>query len=155
MDKIRFIIINNPYQSGQFQAVCENPDILCYGQNMKELTDNIDEAVAKYWSNNLAGQDLPEVILSSDKKSFQIEKAKHLEKFKLWVKFNNGFDFTVDLGNLIKGDNRFESISKMGQFSQFQIEKGVIVWNDDVDLAPEYLFDIGIIQEKEKLQKVG
>ncbi len=73
----------------------------------------------------------------------QVEKADYLDKYKLYVKFNDGTEGKVDLENTIFNDSRqiFKELRNKEIFKNFKIALNTICWCNDLDLAPEYIKD--------------
>ena len=73
-----------------------------------------------------------------------IEKAKYTGRYNIHLVFNNAKEATVDLEDTIFEDNRaiFSKLKKESNFKEFKLDHSTIVWSDELDLAPEYLFYI-------------
>ncbi|MBP7552715.1 MAG: DUF2442 domain-containing protein [Spirochaetes bacterium] len=71
-----------------------------------------------------------------------VVEAKYLNEYKIWIKFNNGIEGEVDLENDLWGPV-FEPLKDTNEFRKFKISKtfGTIVWENEADLAPEYLLE--------------
>ena len=69
-----------------------------------------------------------------------ITEAKHLQDYKVWLKFNDGEEGTVDLSQELWG-TMFEPLKDLCLFSQVKLDKELdtIVWPNGADLAPEFL----------------
>ena len=65
------------------------------------------------------------------------------ENFNLLVTFDTGetklFDFTHLLDSPM-----YKPLKNKSFFDTVKIENGVTVWNENIDIAPEYLYDNGI-----------
>ena len=59
-------------------------------------------------------------------------------ELKLKIAFNNGLSGILDFSNLLTG-NIFASLKELAKFSTASVQYGTIVWEGDVDMAPEYL----------------
>lgn len=72
----------------------------------------------------------------------EIVNAKYIEGYRISVSFNNGMSGEIDLCNTIMNDKRpiFASIKEMDKFEKFKIAHKTIVWFNDLDIAPEFLF---------------
>ena len=57
---------------------------------------------------------------------------------------NNGENGIIDLKEAIYHDNRpvFKELTDTEKFSQLKVDFDTIVWDNGLDLAPEYLFDL-------------
>jgi hypothetical protein len=69
--------------------------------------------------------------------------VRHLRDHVLWLRFNDGAEGEVDLGNELYGPV-FEPLKDVAYFSQVFIhpESETIAWPNDADLAPEFLRDL-------------
>jgi len=70
--------------------------------------------------------------------------AEYINDYKINVFFDNGFNKIVDLKNTIFNDNRkiFEPLKNIDFFKKFSIKLNTITWENELDLAPEYLLDL-------------
>lgn len=77
--------------------------------------------------------------------------AKHLGEYRIELTFNNGKTKMVDLQNTIFSDHRkvFEPLRELGYFKRFELILNTISWPNEADYAPEYLYELASIQEKE------
>ena len=73
-----------------------------------------------------------------------IIEAKHIKSYKIWLKFNDGSEGIVDLEATIKNDHReiFRALRDGDQFKRFKVDADTIVWENGLDLAPEYLYEL-------------
>ena len=72
----------------------------------------------------------------------RIAEARALPKFKLWIKFHDGKEGTVDLSDLV-GKGVFSKFKEPGFFASVFIddESHTVVWPGGIDLAPESLYE--------------
>ena len=72
-----------------------------------------------------------------------IVKAKYVEDYKIHVRFNNDESGIIDLKETICRDKRpiFKELIDTNKFRQFKVDFDTIVWENGLDLAPEYLYD--------------
>lgn len=75
-----------------------------------------------------------------------ITEAKHIKSYEIWLKFNDGIEGVVDLESTITNDHReiFKELKEIEQFTRFKVDADTIVWENGLDLAPEYLYDLTI-----------
>lgn len=75
-----------------------------------------------------------------------ITDATYLNAYKIKVKFNDGTEGTVDLESTIINDHReiFKALKEQDQFRRFKVDADTLVWENGLDLAPEYLYDLTI-----------
>lgn len=71
----------------------------------------------------------------------EVTKARYLEDYKIWVEFNDGQAGVVDLADVLWGP-MFEPLRDVELFKKFRISEilHTISWENDADLAPEYLY---------------
>ena len=83
-----------------------------------------------------------------------VSEAKYVEKYNIHLVFNNGKEGIADLEKTITCDNReiFYKLRDESSFKNFKISHNTIVWFDELDLAPEYLFFL-VFKEDVNLQK--
>lgn len=73
-----------------------------------------------------------------------VTKAKHIDSYKIWLKFNDKKEGIVDLESAFANDHReiFKELRNQEQFKKFKVDADTIVWENGLDLAPEYLYDL-------------
>ncbi len=71
----------------------------------------------------------------------KIVKIIPKENFKLWLKFEDGLEGTVDLAE-VKGKGVFRIWEKPGVFEKafFNIKSGAVAWNKDVEICADALY---------------
>jgi len=71
-----------------------------------------------------------------------INEAKYAGGYNIHLSFNNGKKGTANLKETIFSDKRpiFSKLKKQSNFSMFRVDHSTVVWFDELDLAPEYLF---------------
>ncbi|CCE25373.1 DUF2442 domain-containing protein [Methylotuvimicrobium alcaliphilum] len=69
--------------------------------------------------------------------------AKHLQDYRIWLKFNDDVEGVVDLSNELWG-GMFEPLKDLNVFNQVKLDKELdtIVWPNGADLAPEFLHEL-------------
>jgi hypothetical protein len=74
-----------------------------------------------------------------------IVKAKYLDEYRILVVFNNREEKIVDLKKTIFNDSReiFKPLREKAFFQKFKIKFNTIEWQNELDLAPEFLYEIG------------
>jgi len=70
-----------------------------------------------------------------------LTEAKYLEAYRVWLRFNDGLEGTIDLQNTIFDDPReiVRATQDPELFRQVRLEMDTLVWPNGLDLAPEYL----------------
>ena len=68
--------------------------------------------------------------------------ATYVEGYKIFVRFSNGESGFVDLTDALWGQI-FEPLRDVEMFRKFEVSHilHTIQWENDADLAPEYLYD--------------
>lgn len=72
----------------------------------------------------------------------EITQAKYSDNYTLWLQYNDGKAGYVDLTEHLWGP-AFEPLRDINRFKQFHISPmlGTITWENDVDFAPEFLYE--------------
>lgn len=72
-----------------------------------------------------------------------IRNAEYIEDYKIHVTFNNDESGIIDLKEVILNDKRpiFRQLVDTNKFRQFKVDFDTIVWENGLDLAPEFLYD--------------
>ncbi len=73
----------------------------------------------------------------------EIIKAEYLDGYRLLLYFNNGEVRIADLESSLVGEI-FEPIKDINIFKQFTVKFATVTWQNEADLAPEYLYDISV-----------
>ncbi len=65
-------------------------------------------------------------------KVVQIEAARYIAPYKLYLRFDDGHESTVDFGPFLKNSHHpsIRAYLDLKQFKNFVIENGVLQWND-------------------------
>ena len=88
-----------------------------------------------------------------------VVKADYKDEYKIKLEFNDHKKGTVDLEDfIVHGKIKpFNELRNIEKFKQFQVDY-TLKWNDDLDLAPEYLYFKAFENDsslQEKFQKWG
>ncbi len=75
-----------------------------------------------------------------------ITQAQYIKNYEIWIKFNDGTEGVVDLEPTITSDHReiFRELEDEDQFKRFRVDDDTIVWENGLDLAPEYLYELAL-----------
>ena len=65
--------------------------------------------------------------------------ARYVDRYTIWVRFENGVEGDVDFSDLL-GRGVFSAFYDIEFFKRFYVEDGTIVWTDQIDIAPEFLY---------------
>jgi hypothetical protein len=72
----------------------------------------------------------------------EVKQAEYVGNYAVHVVFSNGRAGTADLEPLVFNDRRtvFARLREQAAFSRFKVAHSALVWNDELDIAPEYLY---------------
>ena len=70
-----------------------------------------------------------------------IINAKYLDEFEIYIEFNNKKRGKVDLKEFIYTTpiRAFKKLQDIKEFQKFKVDY-TLIWDKDLDLAPEYLY---------------
>lgn len=71
----------------------------------------------------------------------EVIKAEYIDEYRLRLFFNNGEVRIADLRSSLKGEV-FEPLHDIEMFKRFAINFNTVVWENEADFAPEYLYEI-------------
>jgi hypothetical protein len=73
-----------------------------------------------------------------------VTRAEYIADHKLRVPFNDGLEGCIDLHETIFQDHRklFRELRDREMFSRFMVAMDTVVWENGLDLAPEFLHDL-------------
>jgi hypothetical protein len=71
-----------------------------------------------------------------------VREARHLHDYVIWLRFNDGAEGEIDLESELEGEV-FGPLRDKQLFRKFHVdpELGTIVWENDADFAPEFLYE--------------
>ena len=80
----------------------------------------------------------------------EISKAKQVGDYQIELVFNNKIKGVVDLKNTIFTDPRniFKELKDLNKFKKFKIEFDTLSWENGLDLAPEFLYNLLLNSDK-------
>ncbi len=80
-----------------------------------------------------------------------IASARYVGGHKIQVSFNNGKSGIADLRDIVFNDKRpiFRPLRNENEFKNFQLDDYTIVWPNELDFAPEFLFFVVFKNAKE------
>jgi hypothetical protein len=75
-----------------------------------------------------------------------VTACRHIRGHVLWIRFNSGEAFEVDLSDELQGEV-FEPLNDVAYFRQFRMshETRTVEWPNGADFAPEFLHQKGRI----------
>jgi len=70
----------------------------------------------------------------------KVVEARHLQGYKIWLRFADGLEGEIDLENVLWGP-AFKPLRDVAKFAQLRVdpEWHSITWPGDIDIAPESL----------------
>ena len=80
-----------------------------------------------------------------------VNKARYLGDYNILLIFNNGKEGTANFERTIFEDKRtiFSKLKDESRFKQFKVARSTVVWSDELDLAPEYLFYLSFKEDSD------
>ncbi len=71
----------------------------------------------------------------------RLTDARHIENYRLWLKFEDGVEGEIDLEGELWGE-MFEPIRDAKIFKSFRVDRelNTITWPNGADFSPEYLY---------------
>ncbi|MBU6339565.1 MAG: DUF2442 domain-containing protein [Rickettsiales bacterium] len=75
---------------------------------------------------------------------FNVIKAEYQDDYKISLTFDDGIKGVVDLKNFLFDQDCgvFTRLRDKEQFKNFTLTSHTLTWQDDLDLAPEFLRDL-------------
>jgi hypothetical protein len=72
-----------------------------------------------------------------------VTNANYIDGHKIWLEFNDAKQGIIDLEKVIEGDHRpiFKELTSIEKFKKFRVEADTIVWENGLDLAPDFLYE--------------
>jgi hypothetical protein len=71
-------------------------------------------------------------------------QAKYIKDYQIEILFDNKAGGIVDLKNIIENDHRpiFQELMDQKKFSRIKVDMDTVVWENGLDLAPEFLHEL-------------
>lgn len=84
-----------------------------------------------------------------------INRAKYAGKYNIQLTFNNGKEGVANLEKTVLNDNRkiFFKLREKSNFKDFKVAHSTVVWSNELDLAPEYLFFLAFKRDNDRSLK--
>jgi hypothetical protein len=73
----------------------------------------------------------------------KVTNAEIKDEYKILVEFNNGIKGVVDFKNILEEDHReiIRQLLNIDLFKTVKVNLNTLCWDNDVDFAPDYLYD--------------
>lgn len=84
---------------------------------------------------------MEDAIIYSGKSIFRVVKVEADEKYQLHLVFSNGEKRLYDGKQLLGNEDVFASLENLQLFMQAKTDGCAVVWNDEIDIAPEALYE--------------
>lgn len=95
-------------------------------------------------SQSVAKEDSPAGMIPAvrARMPWRVTHVEALSGFRIFVRFVDGLEGTVDMDALIRSENAgvFASLSDPSRFDQVHVEHGAVTWPDEIDLAPDAMY---------------
>ncbi|GMO57396.1 MAG: hypothetical protein Ta2A_02900 [Treponemataceae bacterium] len=73
-----------------------------------------------------------------------VVKAELLDTYKVFVEFNDGISGIIDFKEKLSNDHRqiINDLLDLDKFKTVRVDLDTLCWDNGVDFAPEYLYEI-------------
>ena len=78
---------------------------------------------------------------NNDNEIIKIKQVYATNDYKLHLKFSTGEKKVYDAKSLIEQDGVFKKLKDIKLFKQAFIDYDTVVWNDLLDISPEFLYE--------------
>lgn len=77
----------------------------------------------------------------------RVKKAEYLSDYKILLTFEDKKKKIVDFEKALDGfeGEIFQPLKDIKYFRKFQVAMHTVIWPNEADVAPEYLYDIGAL----------
>jgi hypothetical protein len=100
-----------------------------------------------YEQNGIMYADDPTPLLT-------VKQVRPMNDYKLLVRFSTGEEKEVDIASLLD-EPAFRSLRNPDLYKDVYIDYGTVVWcNGTIDIAPEYLYSIGVPLKEKRNEKL-
>ncbi len=74
----------------------------------------------------------------------EVISAKYDERYRIILKFNDGYEASVDLENVLSDECRsvFQPLKNQDYFKTFSVRLNTVCWDNEADFAPEFLYEL-------------
>jgi len=83
-----------------------------------------------------------------------VKSAEYRSGYKIYLTFNNGESVPVDLEETLLDEKRrvFIPLRDLTYFQTFKIGLNTITWDNGADFAPDFLLELGKLQESKRIK---
>lgn len=85
----------------------------------------------------------------------KVTEAQHIDAYKIWMRFNNGDCRIFDFATIIDKYPVFEPLKDLGLLKDFHVTDTLEWLDGEIDIAPEYLYEHGIVAYPNKEIELG
>ena len=85
--------------------------------------------------------------MSQKKMLIKVVNARYIKDYEIEFSFSDGLKRIVNLRDQIEGPI-FEPLKDINYFKSFTLNRWTIEWENGADLAPEFLYNLAIEQDK-------
>ncbi len=77
-----------------------------------------------------------------------VKDATYISEYKLLLTFEDGVVKLIDMGPYLDGEI-FEPLKDIDYFKTVSVNPDIdtIVWDNDADVSPDFLYEIGVVQK--------
>lgn len=74
----------------------------------------------------------------------EVISANYDERYRIVLRFNDGYEATVDLENVLSEESRsvFQPLKNQDYFKTFSVKLNTVCWDNEADFAPEFLYEL-------------
>lgn len=83
----------------------------------------------------------------------RVTDIEYIRDYLMELSFSNGEVYRVDL-KILTEKPAYTKLKSIEQFKQFGLTRGTLEWIDNLDVAPEFLYDIALKQSSNRKIKV-
>ncbi|MDR1868584.1 MAG: DUF2442 domain-containing protein [Treponema sp.] len=77
------------------------------------------------------------------------------EGYTVYVEFNDGYSGVIDFKEKLKKDHReiIRELLDLEKFNTVKLERHTLCWDNEVDFAPEYLYELVTAQKQAAMRE--
>jgi hypothetical protein len=85
----------------------------------------------------------------------KVTEAQYIDAYKIWMRFNNGDCRIFDFATIFDKYPVFEPLKDLGLLKDFHVTDTLEWLDGEIDIAPEYLYEHGVVAYPNKEIKLG